>query len=237
MPSALFNDVPVARQRKLSGVQKIVAERMTTGQRTTASVSTMAEVNGEPLLRELERLRGQGMEVALTHQIISITARCLADYPLLNSAISDGVIYEFAEINIALALATPNDDLQIAVIRGANEKSLSEIATETKRLKQRASEGKLGLKDVRGGTFTVSNYGRLQHTIWATPIITPGQSGVLGVGRVRPQIVADESSSQGYCIQRVIPLSLTYDHRIVNGLPAGRFLEDWAATSAQQWRS
>lgn len=228
MTKEILNHVPVARCQKLAGMQKIVAARMSEGQQGTASVTTMAEVSAEGLLTAQAQWRDAGTDVSVTHQMISATARCLERYPRLNGVISDGQIYEFAEINIALAISMLNDDLQSVVIRNANLKSLPEIVEETQRLIQQAQQGKLGLDDVRGATFTVSNYGRLQHTVWATPIISPGQSGVLGIARVRPRLV-DDDSEDGYSVQRVLPLSLTYDHRIINGVPAGRFIEDLAA--------
>ncbi|MDQ5827437.1 MAG: 2-oxo acid dehydrogenase subunit E2, partial [Chloroflexota bacterium] len=129
----------------------------------------------------------------------------------------------------------PSDDLQIAVIREADEKPLKSIAEELRVLQERATAGKLKLGDVRGGTFTLSNYGMLRSVIWATPIITPGQVGVLGVARAAPRIVPDVSEA-GWALRSVLPLSLTYDHRVVNGVPAGRFLDDIAKTlSADDW--
>ena len=70
--------------------------------------------------------------------------------------------------------------------------------------------------------------GRTSVGAWATPALTPGQAAVLGIGRAAPRPVADESQPQGWTVRRVLPISLTYDHRIVNGLPAGRFLDDLA---------
>ncbi|MFA5663397.1 2-oxo acid dehydrogenase subunit E2 [Castellaniella sp.] len=223
----VFNHCPVARQYKLGGMQKFVAERLVASQHDTASVTAMAEIPAQPLLSAQQRSRAQGLASSLTHHMIHLVARCLEQYPRLNGALHEGIVYEFAQINVALAIAMPNGDLQTVVIREANHKSLADIVQETDALVATARAGKITLDQVRGGTFTLSNYGSLQHTTWATPIIAPGQSGVLGMGRTRPALVADDSE-QGWQVAPILPLSFTYDHRIINGVPAGQFLEDLA---------
>lgn len=222
-----FNHVPVARRYKLSGMQKFVAERLAASLHETASVTAMAEVPVRALLEARDAWRARGVETSITHHMIHLTAHCLERHRLLNSTLHEGVIYEYSPINVALAISLPNGDLQAAVIRDASSKSVADIATEVGSLICLARDGKLGLEHVRGGTFTLSNYGGLRHTVWATPIIPPGQSGVLGMGRARPGVVADDSP-QGWHVETVVPLSFTYDHRVINGVPAGRFLEDLA---------
>lgn len=222
-----FNHIPVAREYKLGGMQKFVSERLHASLHDTASVTAMAEIPAQPLLDARARCRAQGVETSLTHHLIHATARCLERYPRLNGALDNGTVYEFSQINVALAISMPNGDLQTVVIREANLKSLAEIATEADALVAAARAGKITLEQVRGGTFTLSSYGGLKHTVWATPIIAPGQSGVLGMGRIRPGLVPDDSE-QGWHVAPILPLSLTYDHRIINGVPAGLFLEDLA---------
>lgn len=229
------NGVPVARSLPLRGVQKMVAERMVESQRTAASVTAMAEADAGPLLDLLRRLRNKAPELSLTHLLIKVTALCLRRHPRMNATLVDGTIHELAEVNVSLALSLPSDDLQIAVVRDADEKPLWRIAVELKELRERTAGGRLGLADVRGGTFTLSNYGMLRNIVWATPIITPGQVGVLGVARAVPRIVPDESGA-GWGVRHLLPLVLTYDHRVVNGVPAGRFLDDVADTvSSDDW--
>ncbi len=225
MAGDVFNHVRVARQHRLNGVQQIVAERLAKAQHEAACVTAMAEANADALLAGR---RDGAPKVTLTHQLIKATATCLERHPRLNSALSDGVVYEFAEVNIALAVSAGNGDLQVVVVRNANTKGLEAIATEVDQLLERARRGKLGIDDTRGATFTLSNYGQLRHTVWATPILSPGQSGVLGVGRIRVQPAVDVDG--GCTARHVLPLSLTYDHRVINGVPAGLFLDDLADT-------
>lgn len=223
----LFNHIPVARQYKLGGMQKFVSERLHASLHETASVTAMAEIPAQSLLDARAQSHAQGTQTSLTHHLIHAAARCLERYPRLNGALDNGIIYEFSQVNIALAISMPNGDLQTVVIREANHKSLADIATEADALVAAARAGKITLEQVRGGTFTVSSYGALKHTVWATPIIAPGQSGVLGVGRIRPGLVPDNTEA-GWRVTPILPLSLTYDHRIINGVPAGLFLEDLA---------
>jgi pyruvate/2-oxoglutarate dehydrogenase complex dihydrolipoamide acyltransferase (E2) component len=231
----MINGVAVARSVPLRGLQKTVAERMVESQRTMASVTAMAEADAAPLLALLRRLRNKVPELSLTHLLIKATALCLRRHPRLNATLADGTIHELAEVNISVALSLPSDDLQIAVVRDADEKPLWRIAEELGSLQERAAAGKLKPDDVRGGTFTLSNYGMLRNIIWATPIITPGQAGVLGVARAAPRVMPDESEI-GWVVHPVLPLVLTYDHRVVNGVPAGRFLDDMAGTlSTEDW--
>jgi pyruvate/2-oxoglutarate dehydrogenase complex dihydrolipoamide acyltransferase (E2) component len=229
------NGIAVARSIPLRGAQKVVAERMVNSQRATASVTAMAEADATPLLALLRRFREGTPELSLTHLLIKATAKCLRRHPRMNAALADGVIHELAEVNVSVALSLPSDDLQVAVVRDADEKPLSRIAEELSGLQERAEAGQLKPADVRGGTFTLSNYGMLRSVVWATPIITPGQVGVLGVARAVHRIVPDESDT-GWGVRQVLPLALTYDHRVVNGIPAGRFLDDVAETvSNDDW--
>lgn len=229
--AAQINGIAVAKSVPLRGPQKIVAERMAESRRTTAWVTAMAEADADPLLGLLSRHREKVPDLSLTHLLIKATALCLRRHPRLNAALANDAIHELAEVNMSVALSLPSDDLQVAVVRDADEKPLRRIAEELRALQERATAGKLKLGDVRGGTFTLSNYGMLRNIVWATPIITPGQVGVLGVARAVPRVVPDESET-GWTVRSVLPLALTYDHRVVNGVPAGRFLDDMAETIA-----
>lgn len=229
--SQKIHGLTVARSFPLRGLQKVVAERMTESQRTTAHVTAMAEVDAGPLLALLERVRGQVPELTLTHLLTKATALCLRRHPRMNATLADDTIHELAEVNVSVALSLPSDDLQLLVVRNADGKSLRHIAAELRGLQGRAAAGRLKYEDVTGGTFTLSNYGTLRNVVWATPIITPGQVAVLGVAGAVPRVVPNDSED-GWSKRSILPLSLTYDHRVVNGVPAGRFLEELAVTLA-----
>ncbi len=148
-----FNHVPVAREYKLAGMQKFVAERLVASQHEAASVTSMAEVPVRALLNAQAAWRARGVETSLTHHMLHLTATCLARHPRLNSVLHAGIIHEYGQINLGLAISTPNGDLQTVVIRETDRKSVADIAAEATALTARARAGKLGLEDVRGGTF------------------------------------------------------------------------------------
>lgn len=222
------NGVPVARRIPLRGIQRVVASRTLAGIQSTAHVTAMAEVDAEPVLAHARELRETIPGLTLTHLLIRTAAACLRRHPRLNATIEDQTVIEYGEVNVAVALALPSDDLLAVVIRRADECPIAEIVTRLNSLQQRAEAGALSKDDVHGATFTLSNYGGLRTVIWATPALTPGQAAVLGVGRAMPRMVVDETAPGGWSVRRVLPISLTYDHRIVNGVPAGRFLDDLA---------
>jgi pyruvate dehydrogenase E2 component (dihydrolipoamide acetyltransferase) len=213
----------VSRQIPLEGIQKVIARKMMESAHGTAAVTAMAEVPSAHALMELGRLRRSIPGLTLTHLLIKSAAMCLRDHPRLNASLRDEVITEFAEINISLAVSSPDGGLQLVVIRDADTKDLEVIVSEARTLQAKAVANELKVSDVSGGTFTLSNYGMLQTVVWSTPIITPGQVGVLGSGRAAPRAVVGEDG--GIVAAVIMPLSLTYDHRVINGVPAGRFLD------------
>ncbi len=222
------NGIPVARRIPLRGIQRVVANRTLAGIQSTAHVTAMAEVDAEPVLAHARELRDAIPGLTLTHLLIKTAAACLRRHPRLNATIEEQTVFEYAEVNVAVALSLPSDDLLAVVVKRADERPLAEIVTRLQTLQQRAEAGTLSTDDVQGATFTLSNYGMLRTVTWATPVLTPGQAAVLGIGRAAPRMVVDKADPQGWSVRRVLPLSLTYDHRIVNGVPAGRFLDDLA---------
>jgi pyruvate dehydrogenase E2 component (dihydrolipoamide acetyltransferase) len=222
------NGVPVARRIPLRGIQRVVANRTLAGIQSTAHVTAFAEVDAEPILAHARKARETIPGLTLTHLLIKTTAVCLRRHPRLNATIEEETVIEYAEVNVAVALALPSDDLMAVVVKRADECSLTEIVTRLQTLKQRVEAGALSTDEVQGATFTLSNYGMLRTVTWATPVLTSGQAAVLGIGRAAPRMVVDKADPQGWSVRRVLPISLTYDHRIVNGVPAGRFLDDLA---------
>ena len=223
--------IPIARKVMLAGTQEIVAKRLVEGQRVSASVTSMAEADAEALLAELATLRQTHELATLTHFMVKAAAVCLTRHPRLNASLNGNEICEYAVINIGVAVSLPSGELQVVVIPDADRKSVSDIGGELRLLEQKAKSNRLALRDVRGATFTISNYAGLRHVTWSTPIIVPGQCAILGVGRAKPTLAADltdDGERPLPVMRRVLPLSLTYDHRIVNGFPAGLFLEELA---------
>src|SRR5215212_4678650 len=187
------NGVPVARRIPLRGIQRVVANRTLAGIQSTAHVTTMAEVDAEPVLTHARDLREQIPGLTLTHLLIKTAAACLRRHPRLNATIEEQTLIEYAEVNVAVALTLPSDDLLAVVLKRADERSLAELVTLLQTLRQGAEAGALSTDDVQGATFTLSNYGMLRTVTWATPVLTPGQAAVLGIGRAAPRMVVDEA--------------------------------------------
>ena len=158
--------------------------------------------------------------------MIHAVARALRRHPRLNSSLADGTIILAGEINIGMAVAL-EEGLIVPVIHGADRKVLKQIATETKDLGRRAREGKLRVEEVEGGTFTITNLGTYGVDAF-TPIINSGQAAILGLGRIveRPAVYRSEIVRRS-----MMTLSLTFDHRIVDGAPAAAFYRPWSKLS------
>ena len=151
---------------------------------------------------------------------VKVTALALADHPDLNASWQDGSVRRHEEIHVGIAVDT-HAGLLVPVITNAGARDLPDLAGVTSDLVQKARQGDLGPEHLRGGTFTVTNLGAYGIDAF-TPIINLPQCAILGVGR----IVAKPAVFQGRIVPRdMVALSLTFDHRVVDGGPAARFLD------------
>jgi pyruvate dehydrogenase E2 component (dihydrolipoamide acetyltransferase) len=147
-------------------------------------------------------------------------AYALQEHPNLNATYEDGVIRVYEDINLSFAVAL-EDGLITPVIRNVDKKGVREISAEAAELAAKAREGTLEAKDLQDGTFTVTNLGMYGIEV-STPIINPPQVGILAVGSIQPYLVLEEDTVvQRYKLQ----LSLTVDHRIIDGAPGAEFLQ------------
>ncbi|MDE2728178.1 MAG: 2-oxo acid dehydrogenase subunit E2, partial [Gemmatimonadota bacterium] len=146
----------------------------------------------------------------------------LAEHPVMNASWRDGVVLNDG-IHIGIAVDTA-DGVIAPVIKDVPGKSLQEIAAATKSLIQAAQDGSLTLDQIEGGTFTLTNLGMYDVDAF-TPIIHYPQCAILGLGRAVQRVVVVDESSGETGVRRMMALSLTFDHRIVDGAPAARFLQ------------
>jgi pyruvate dehydrogenase E2 component (dihydrolipoamide acetyltransferase) len=155
-----------------------------------------------------------------TDMLIHSVARALGQHPRMNARMTDEAIVMAPEVHVGMAVAL-DEGLIVPVIRDADKKGLREIAAVTKDLGERARTGKLKLEDVSGGTFTITNLGTWGVDAF-TPILNLGETGILGVGRIaeKPVIYRGEIARRS-----MLTLSLTFDHRVVDGAPAAAFLQ------------
>jgi pyruvate dehydrogenase E2 component (dihydrolipoamide acetyltransferase) len=159
------------------------------------------------------------LQVSYTAILVEAVAKSLPEHSLINSRLDGNQIKVFEDVNVGLAVATENG-LVVPVIRNADRKSVTEIESAIRELTERARHGKLTREDLSGGTFTVTNLG-MYGVEFFTPIINPPEAAILGAGKImeKPAAVAGKVE-----VKPIMALSLSYDHRIVDGVPAAEFL-------------
>ena len=209
---------------EFSGIRKIIAERMTLSVQTNASVTLHTEVDTTSLveLREQfnESLQEQDVKLTYTDLIVKITASGLQKHPRLNATLTDDKIELLKDINIGVAVAL-DDGLVVPVIRNVDNIGLATISEQIRTAAEKARNNQLTPGELQGGTFTITNLGNFGIDAF-TPIINPPECGILGVGRIVKKPVVQ---GKDIVIRSMMALSLTFDHRIVDGAPAAQFLQ------------
>ncbi|MBK9749595.1 MAG: 2-oxo acid dehydrogenase subunit E2 [Chloroflexi bacterium] len=215
----------------LRGVRKVTAERMLASLQTTAQLTLTASADARALQAYRARLKASAAslelsDIGLNDLILFAVARTLRTFPDLNATLSEDAITQSANVNLGFAVDSPRG-LLVPVIHGADRLSLHALARESKRLIE--SAGKLTSNDLNGGTFTVTNLGSFGIETF-TPILNPPQVAILGVGKIdlKPMQMDAEVQFIPY-----LHLSLTIDHRAVDGAPAARFLQALSRNFAQ----
>ena len=210
----------------LTSMRRTIAERMVNSRHTSAHVGTFFEVD----FSAVEKVRkGRGL-TSLSFVIRAVT-QAIKQFPILNSSWSDGGIVIKHDINISVAVAL-EDGLLVPVIRNADKKELAQLGKEVADLAQRARSKQLSPEEVQGGTFTITNHGGMG-SLFSTPIINQPQIAILGVGAIqkRPVVIND-----AIAIRPMSYLSLSFDHRVIDGATADNFMhkvktvleqEDW----------
>jgi len=169
-------------------------------------------------------LAAEGQKLTLTPVFMDAVARALHDFPMINVSVDGNNIIKKKNINIGMATALPDGNLIVPVIKNANEKNLTGLARAVNDLAERARNNKLKPDEITGGTFTVTNFGTYNN-ISGTPIINQPQSAILGIGAIRKKpAVIETPDGDVIGIRQIMILSLSYDHRIIDGALAGKFI-------------
>jgi pyruvate dehydrogenase E2 component (dihydrolipoamide acetyltransferase) len=203
----------------LTGMRAAIARRMHQSLQTSAQVTLITEVDVSALVQLREEWKQQ-FSLTYTDLVVKAVARALKEHPRLNAWIEGEQIRLVQAIHIGVAVAL-DEGLIVPVVRDADRKSLWEIAQETQQLALRAREGTLSRDEVMGSTFSVTNLGMYGIDAF-TPIINPPESAILGVGRINEKLVRVPPGAEW---RHVMTLSLTFDHRTVDGAPAAAFLQ------------
>ncbi len=208
----------------VAGVRKVIAERMTQSLRETAQLTLVAEADGMQFHTLRTDLAAQhkaalGFKISYNDLLIRICARALQEHPRVNATMDSNGIHLLEDVNIGLAVEA-GQDLVVPNIKNAHRKSVAEIAVDLRAMVDRALNNRMQLDDITGGTFTITNLG-LYGVDAFTPIVNPPETAILGVGELREKPWAEN----GQIVVRMgMTLSLTLDHRIVDGAAGARFL-------------
>jgi pyruvate dehydrogenase E2 component (dihydrolipoamide acetyltransferase) len=214
-----------AERVPLRGLRRTIAKNLILSQRTTAFVTGMDEADITELwdLREREKkaLLERGVHLTFMPFFIKAVYHALAEHPLLNASVNEEreelIIKRYYSIGVAVD--TP-EGLTVPVIRDVVKKTIRELALEIQDLSQKARERKIKAEEMKGGTFTITNYGHFGCT-FATPIINYPDVAILGTGKISEKPWVKKGQ---IVIRKILPLSLTFDHRVTDGVDASVFL-------------
>jgi pyruvate dehydrogenase E2 component (dihydrolipoamide acetyltransferase) len=215
----------VRRTIPLAGIRGTIAQRMAQSWAQVAHVTEVMEIDmTEAVALRRRRLaaweREFGIRISLTDVLTYAVSRTLREFPDLNARLEGQEIKVLEDIHLGVAVATP-EGLIVPVIRHADQRSLGDIAQQSAQLAEKAQARKLALDEVSGGTFTITNLGAYGIEIF-TPLVNYPQCAILGVGRVaeRPVVVPGRID-----VRSMMYVSLSFDHRIIDGAPAALFLQ------------
>jgi 2-oxoglutarate dehydrogenase E2 component (dihydrolipoamide succinyltransferase) len=210
-------------------VRKLIAEHMVMSKRTSPHVTSFIDADVTRLVNwrnanKEKFLAAEGQKLTLTPIFIDAVARALYEYPMVNISVEGSNIIKKKNINIGMAAALPDGNLIVPVIKNANEKNLTGLAKAVNDLAERARNNKLKPDEITGGTFTITNFGSYNN-LAGTPIINQPQAAILGTGVVRKTpAVIETPDGDMIAIRQIMILSLSYDHRVIDGALAGKFL-------------
>jgi pyruvate dehydrogenase E2 component (dihydrolipoamide acetyltransferase) len=203
----------------LQGVRAVIAERMVRSHSITAPVTLTALADATALVALRQQLQQDGIDVSYNDLFIYIVARALREHRRLNASLDGETIKVWQRIHIGLAVDTERG-LLVPVVRDADTKGLAQLAQETSALIARAQAGQSTPAELTGGTFTITNLGMFGIDSF-TPVINLPECAILGIGRINRQAVA---MGEDIVVRPMVWLSLSFDHRLVDGAPAARFL-------------
>jgi 2-oxoglutarate dehydrogenase E2 component (dihydrolipoamide succinyltransferase) len=224
---------------EMSRLRKLIVDHMVASEDTSVHVTSVAEFDVTNLVKWREKNKKafeqrEGEKLTFTPIFIWAIAKALKDFPLVNSSVSGNNIILRKNINIGMAAALPDGNLIVPVIKNADHKSLLGLAKSVNDLASRARINKLLPDEIQGGTFTLTNLGTFD-TIFATPIINQPQVAILGTGAIKKKpVVLETEHGDTIAIRSMMYLSLSYDHRIIDGALGGmalkrmgEYLQNW----------
>jgi len=214
---------------EMDRVRKIIAEHMVHSKQIAPHVTSVVEADVTNLVLWRQKVKDgflekYGEKITFMPVFTEAVARALTEYPLVNSSVDGDKIYLHKNVNVGIAVAKPDGNLVVPVIRDAEQKNLLGLTKSLNKLAEGARKNKLGMDDFQGGTFTITNFGSFRNII-GTPIINQPQVAILATGNIEKKpAVMETLTGDVIVVRHKMFLSLSYDHRIIDGAMGGAFL-------------
>lgn len=241
-PQIATPTIPIGPDDKvipMDPIRRIIADRMVQSVQVAPHVTSFMKIDITDLVawREAEKdafKKKEGFALTYMTPVIEAVAHALKQYPRINASVDGYNIIERKHINVGMAVALPDGNLVVPVIHDADKLSRTGVAEQVSQLAEKSRSGKLSPDEMSGGTFTISNYGS-SGTLFGTPIINQPEAAILGIGAIEKELAILETASGDVVATRhKMYLSFSYDHRIIDGMLGGAFLqavahylEDW----------
>lgn len=226
LPATYTGNVEVIEMDRM---RKLIAEHMVRSKQTSPHVTSFTEADVTNLVLWRDKVKKEfekreGAKITFTPLFIEAIVRCIKKFPLINSSLDGTNIIVKKDINIGMATALPSGNLIVPVIKGADQFNLVGLAKQVNQLAEAARQGKLKADDTQGGTFTLTNVGTFG-SLMGTPIINQPQVAILAVGAIKKRpVVVETPAGDSIAIRHMMYLSMSYDHRIVDGSLGATFL-------------
>lgn len=214
---------------EMDRMRKLIADHMVRSKQTSAHVTSFSEADVTNMVMWREKVKHEfekreSTKITFTPLFIEAVIKCIKRFPLINSSVDGHKIIIKKEINIGMATALPNGSLIVPVIRNADQFNLVGLTKQVNSLAGNARSNKLKPEDTQGGTFTLTNVGSFG-SLMGTPIINQPQVAILAVGAIKKRpVVIETSSGDSIAIRHMMYLSMSYDHRIIDGSMGASFL-------------
>ncbi len=220
-----LGDQAAGERIPLTGIRRTIANRMSLSNQNVPSAALSLRVDAAEILKWKEAAKKQGIKIGPTEIIIKALTRALKDYPMMNSRLDEKEIIIASAVNIGVAVDT-DKGLLVPVIKNAAAKGVNEISRELESLVSGARDGSLSPDDMTGGTFTITNLGTIGIEQFI-PVVNYPEAGILAVGVIRKEVVVAaniDGDGDTSSIKPLFWITLAFDHRIVDGAYAGKFL-------------
>lgn len=211
---------------KMSPIRKSIAKSMTKSLTDIPSASLIIEIDVSNVLQKISLIKEQflqenGFKITISSYIAKAIAKAATKFPLVNASLSDDTILVKKEINLGIAVSI-HEGLVVPVIKNCEIKSINQIAKEISTLGEKARKNELSIEDVQDGTITMSNFG-MGGALIGIPIIKHPEVAIIGIGAIQKRVVALDNS---FAIRDMMMLSLTFDHRIIDGMYGCSFVSE-----------